>query len=731
MYSEKVTLRFAAFAASAAIAFALLFASTSLAHAATLTTDKADYFPGQTAVVYGSGFDAQKQISLTIVGVDENGDNAVADTWDVATDDLGAFTTSYTLPGQYIPLYLLAANSGDGALLAETSFTDNKNLTLTFAGTGGGTIALSAVSGSPAPSPATCTSTCIEALNNTASGTLTSAANPGSVFAGWTGSFVSGGSTTCAGTASPCTFSLSNAAQALTATFNLIVSSQTITVTTPAPASGTYADSFGVAAAASSGLGVAITTSGSCSGSGTGSATITMTSGTGTCTVHYNQAGNGSFNPAPEVTSNTTANKADPDCSATGYSATYDGSLHTATGSCAGVNGEGPLSGLDLTGTNHTNAGTYNGDAWSYPGTANYSAANGTVDDSIAKAPAGCSTSGYSGTYDGDAHGASGSCTGTGTLELGATFTDVPGGSAAWTFVGDSNHEDDSGNVAIVITQAPSTVTVDCGVGPYIYTGLTQTPCAATATGVGMTNVDVTGSFLYSNNVNAGTASANASWAGDTNHTGNTGSGSFTIEQAVLTITASSGSMIQGGTVPAVTPGYSGFVNGETSSVLSAVPTCSTTATSASAPGDYPTSCSDAAAANYSFNYVPGVMHVYVWTTVFHGLFQPISVASKTFQKNSTIPVKFTLNGGAGNFYGGEATLEIQDEATPGWHAAVASGGSNTGDIFRYDSSAGQYIYNLSTKDPIFKAGHTYDFRITMFGTPFVTVQKAVIKVQK
>jgi hypothetical protein len=32
-----------------------------------------------------------------------------------------------------------------------------------------------------------------------------------------------------------------------------------------------------------------------------------MTSDTGICTVHYNQAGNGTYGTAPEVTSDTTA----------------------------------------------------------------------------------------------------------------------------------------------------------------------------------------------------------------------------------------------------------------------------------------------------------------------------------------------------------------------------------------------------------------------------------------
>ncbi|MCX6718612.1 MAG: MBG domain-containing protein [Candidatus Staskawiczbacteria bacterium] len=82
---------------------------------------------------------------------------------------------------------------------------------------------------------------------------------------------------------------------------------QTISVTKSAPVSAIYGDNFDVSASATSGLDVVITTSGSCFGDGTNSATITMTSGAGTCAVHYNQAGDPSYNPAPEVIENTTA----------------------------------------------------------------------------------------------------------------------------------------------------------------------------------------------------------------------------------------------------------------------------------------------------------------------------------------------------------------------------------------------------------------------------------------
>jgi hypothetical protein len=85
----------------------------------------------------------------------------------------------------------------------------------------------------------------------------------------------------------------------------------------------------------------------------------------------------------------------------------------------------------------------------------------------------------------------------------------------------------------------------------------------------------------------------------------------FTVTPAPLVITASSGSFPLGGTPPAITPSYSGFVNGDTpATALTTPPTCSTTATSASPVGTYPSTCSGALAPNYTITYVPGTVTV-------------------------------------------------------------------------------------------------------------------------
>ncbi len=95
-------------------------------------------------------------------------------------------------------------------------------------------------------------------------------------------------------------------------------------------------------------------------------------------------AGNYSLGPVNPTTA--TIHKANAICTITGYSVTYNGSPHTATGTCLGVQAE-TLAGLVLTGTIHTNAGTYLADPWTFTDvTGNYNDTVDTVVDSIAKA---------------------------------------------------------------------------------------------------------------------------------------------------------------------------------------------------------------------------------------------------------------------------------------------------------------------------------------------------------
>jgi hypothetical protein len=137
----------------------------------------------------------------------------------------------------------------------------------------------------------------------------------------------------------------------------------------------------------------------------TGAASCARTSGesvagspyTITCTPGTLTAANYSF--ATGSTASFTISKANPDCSSiTAYAVTYDTNAHTATGTCQGVGTDGTLAGLDLSATTHTAAGDYPGDPWTFTDVSgNYNDTSGTVDDSIAKANADCSSiTGYS-----------------------------------------------------------------------------------------------------------------------------------------------------------------------------------------------------------------------------------------------------------------------------------------------------------------------------------------------
>lgn len=84
----------------------------------------------------------------------------------------------------------------------------------------------------------------------------------------------------------------------------------------------------------------------------------------------------------------------------------------------------------------------------------------------VNKVDAAITVNGFNGIYDGAAHGATGSAIGVNEedlsegLNLGLTFTNVPGGSAEWTFNGGTNYNNASGSASIVINKADATIMV-------------------------------------------------------------------------------------------------------------------------------------------------------------------------------------------------------------------------------------------------------------------------------
>ena len=92
----------------------------------------------------------------------------------------------------------------------------------------------------------------------------------------------------------------------------------------------------------------------------------------------------------------------------------------------------------------------------------------------VAKADAVIDVEGTTVTYDGEEHGATGTATGadssdlTSLLDLGATFSDVPGGTATWSFAGDDNHNSANGSVDIVIDKAATKTVITAPPSPSV-----------------------------------------------------------------------------------------------------------------------------------------------------------------------------------------------------------------------------------------------------------------------
>ncbi len=109
----------------------------------------------------------------------------------------------------------------------------------------------------------------------------------------------------------------------------------------------------------------------------------------------------------------------------------------------------------------------------------------------------------------------------------------------------------------------------------------------------------------YTDNTNAGTATANASFVGDANHLGSSDSETFTIGKATLAVDADDKSKIFDDADPAFTWTYSGFVGGEDAGdlTITGIADCSREAGENVLDGPYAITCTpgDLTAANYAF----------------------------------------------------------------------------------------------------------------------------------
>ena len=173
---------------------------------------------------------------------------------------------------------------------------------------------------------------------------------------------------------------------------------------------------------------------------------------------------------------------------------------------------------------------------------------------------------------------------------------------------GDANHSDSEiGSVKATI--APREVTsFSLSQSSYTYDGGEMKPTVT----VTWSNMTVPGSeynVSYSNNKNVGTATVTLTDKEGGNYKVS-GSKTFTITKAALTISGNSYEIFEGEAIPGFTVKYDGFVKNETEAVLTQKPIMRCSAIAGSKPGDYSINVSGAEAANYNINYKNGKLTI-------------------------------------------------------------------------------------------------------------------------
>jgi hypothetical protein len=241
---------------------------------------------------------------------------------------------------------------------------------------------------------------------------------------------------------------------------------------------------------------------------------------------------------------------------------------------------------------NNVNAGTATA-SYTYAGDANHTGSTGSATFTINRANAKVVVTPYTVPYDGNAHTATYTITGVnnesdanvGSVDVSNTThtnANPAGYSDSWSFTGTGNYNDIASTpITDIINLAPSSVLVTINGGPFSYTGLAQTPATVAVTGAG--GLNLAPAAVYINNVNAGTATASYTYAGDANHTGSAGSATFTINKANAKISVTPYSVTYDGKAHTATYTITG-VNGESGATVGSVDVSNTTHTN---PGVY------------------------------------------------------------------------------------------------------------------------------------------------
>jgi len=253
-------------------------------------------------------------------------------------------------------------------------------------------------------------------------------------------------------------------------------------------------------------------------------------------------------------------------------------------------------------------------------------------------------------TVAGNGNGAAG-YTGDGGQAVAAEFDWT--GYVAVDAAGDLFIVDSSNNLVREVNHATGIVTTVAGNGTAGYSGNGGLATAAEIDGPSAVAVDAAGDLFI------------ADCSNNTIRKVAIGGASLTVKPATLTITANNQTKVYGAALPTLTAGYSGFVNGDSTSNLTVQPALSTTATAAShvAGSPYSITASGAVDPDYTISYVPGTLTV---TPAPLG----ITANNQTLVYGSGLPA---LTAGYSGFVNGDTALNLTVQPTLSTTATAAS----------------------------------------------------------
>ena len=375
------------------------------------------------------------------------------------------------------------------------------------------------------------------------------------------------------------------------------------------------------------------TAMGACWSSGTNGATITITAA-GLCTVIASQAGDASHTDATPVPQTFNVAQASQTVSLGPIPNHIYGDADFAVSATASSGlpvtfGVGATDNCTISGsTVHiTGAGSCTATA-TQAGNANYLSASASQTFTVAQASQTISFGALPNRIYGDADFA---VSGTASSDLPVTFgvgatdnctisgstvhiTGAGSCTVTATQAGNANYLSASGSQTFTIAQASQTISF----GPipnHIY-GDADFAVSATASsglpvtfGVGATDsCTISGSTVHI--TGAGSCTVTATQTGNANYLSASASRTFTIQKALLTVTANSTSKVYGQPNPTFTAAFAGFVNGEGPGSLGGTLTFTTTTGTSSPPGTYPLTPSGLTSSNYAITFNPGTLTI-------------------------------------------------------------------------------------------------------------------------